>query len=495
MRFKEIMDQLSCKYELRILSDAGSDNLLDLAFLDDRTRLFPETWLFFGYDDQLPKDLPRNLVLISDLPKGAGKDMISGIEDRSIALISRTCAGAFFNDVRLLIEKNRHSGYYDAVIEAMDQIRDIPAFIDMASLSFGASLILCDIEYRILAWSTTVPVTDPIWKKNIERGFCDYEFIKKVRNLKTVRSMGRSREIMEVNCSRSPSRKYAGMVFVHGEPMGFILLIESEDSFRETHPQMLASLSGALGFGIPRYAPSWVCRRTSLQRLLYNLLIGADLSDFPEAIRDLPDPGPYRVLCIRKEDKSDNAVDPALGNAVEKVLPEPVVVLHRNAFYVMLREPDAGKALEEKVFEVFLRENCLILGTGPVFKGIGDYTGACSLAHEVLKTGNSRINIFEQRLPQIMTRVLARQTNPSFFVHPAIQALEKSDMEKGTHLLQTLSVFLEKGENIGDTAKALFLHRNSVIYRLNRIREISGADLTDPGTRFILRLGLAVREE
>ena len=94
-----------------------------------------------------------------------------------------------------------------------------------------------------------------------------------------------------------------------------------------------------------------------------------------------------------------------------------------------------------------------------------------------------------------MTRVLARQTNPSFFVHPAIQALEKSDMEKGTHLLQTLSVFLEKGENIGDTAKALFLHRNSVIYRLNRIREISGADLTDPGTRFILRLGLAVREE
>jgi purine catabolism regulator len=34
------------------------------------------------------------------------------------------------------------------------------------------------------------------------------------------------------------------------------------------------------------------------------------------------------------------------------------------------------------------------------------------------------------------------------------------------------------------------LHRNSLIYRLNRISEISDVDLDDPETRFALQLAL-----
>jgi DNA-binding PucR family transcriptional regulator len=50
-----------------------------------------------------------------------------------------------------------------------------------------------------------------------------------------------------------------------------------------------------------------------------------------------------------------------------------------------------------------------------------------------------------------------------------------------------LSRYLECGGNYTATADALALHRNTLKYRLQRIREISGHDLNDPDTRFNLQ--------
>ncbi len=43
-------------------------------------------------------------------------------------------------------------------------------------------------------------------------------------------------------------------------------------------------------------------------------------------------------------------------------------------------------------------------------------------------------------------------------------------------LLNTLETFLQKDLNVADAARALFVHRNTLIYRLERIRELTGYD-------------------
>jgi DNA-binding PucR family transcriptional regulator len=47
---------------------------------------------------------------------------------------------------------------------------------------------------------------------------------------------------------------------------------------------------------------------------------------------------------------------------------------------------------------------------------------------------------------------------------------------------------LECGGNYDHTAKALSLHRSTLRYRLQRIRDLSGHDLNDPDTRCNLQL-------
>ena len=47
----------------------------------------------------------------------------------------------------------------------------------------------------------------------------------------------------------------------------------------------------------------------------------------------------------------------------------------------------------------------------------------------------------------------------------------------GTELEQTVTVFVQCDLNISETARQLYLHRNSLLYRIERIRELTGYDI------------------
>ncbi|MBA3530693.1 MAG: helix-turn-helix domain-containing protein [Ardenticatenales bacterium] len=76
------------------------------------------------------------------------------------------------------------------------------------------------------------------------------------------------------------------------------------------------------------------------------------------------------------------------------------------------------------------------------------------------------------------------------FLDSTLSTLEDYDREHATELLTTLQLLLEHGGNISATAKAMHLHRNSMAYRLERIRDIAGLDPTQPNDAFALRLAL-----
>jgi purine catabolism regulator len=63
-----------------------------------------------------------------------------------------------------------------------------------------------------------------------------------------------------------------------------------------------------------------------------------------------------------------------------------------------------------------------------------------------------------------------------------------------TNLLETLRVYFECNGNVAQTAKQLFIHRNTLLYRLDRIRQVGNLDLDDAETRLHLQLALRAYE-
>jgi sugar diacid utilization regulator len=62
------------------------------------------------------------------------------------------------------------------------------------------------------------------------------------------------------------------------------------------------------------------------------------------------------------------------------------------------------------------------------------------------------------------------------------------DAERRSRLVETLHHYLESGGSPTATARALFVHPSTVKYRLRRIRELGGHDLSKPSTRSALHL-------
>jgi DNA-binding PucR family transcriptional regulator len=62
------------------------------------------------------------------------------------------------------------------------------------------------------------------------------------------------------------------------------------------------------------------------------------------------------------------------------------------------------------------------------------------------------------------------------------------DAAHGTELVLTLTEFLETGGSYNKTASALSVHRSTLKYRLKRIREVSGHDLSVPDAQFNLQV-------
>jgi sugar diacid utilization regulator len=74
------------------------------------------------------------------------------------------------------------------------------------------------------------------------------------------------------------------------------------------------------------------------------------------------------------------------------------------------------------------------------------------------------------------------------FVHRWLGTLADYDERKHTELVRTLTQYLQHGGGYEATSRALSVHRSTLKYRLQRIRELTGLDLGDPETHFNLQL-------
>ena len=84
------------------------------------------------------------------------------------------------------------------------------------------------------------------------------------------------------------------------------------------------------------------------------------------------------------------------------------------------------------------------------------------------------------------------------FIAPYLYKLRSIDKERGTEYFHTLKSWLLNERSIPKTSEALIVHRTTLTYRLEKMRELIPIDLDDPKLRLYLLLSyhlLDAREE
>lgn len=142
---------------------------------------------------------------------------------------------------------------------------------------------------------------------------------------------------------------------------------------------------------------------------------------------------------------------------------------------------------------VELRGGRCRIGVGGRCDALEDFPRSYHEAEHALKLQEStgerdRVTIFnELGIYQILSDV-PNLERVERIVRRWLGSLLDYDAQHGSQLVATISTYLECGGNYSLTADALSVHRNTLKYRLGRIREISGLDLSSPDARFNLQL-------
>jgi sugar diacid utilization regulator len=161
-------------------------------------------------------------------------------------------------------------------------------------------------------------------------------------------------------------------------------------------------------------------------------------------------------------------------------------------------EPIAARAAEGvlREMESALSGYTFALGRSRIAEDPGELSraaGEALLAANVAEGGSQEGVLAFEQTGAYRLLLSAMSENPAElqrFYAETVEPLVAYDEQYETDLLQTLETFLEADGNVAGTAQRLFTHRHTVYYRLERVRELTGLDVSSSDGREKLSLGL-----
>jgi purine catabolism regulator len=183
----------------------------------------------------------------------------------------------------------------------------------------------------------------------------------------------------------------------------------------------------------------------------------------------------------------------------------PFILFTKNDLFVSFLPTSTVKSdrqEQEKELAEFLRQTAeklvgthgvwLSFGIGNPVENVTTLSVAYKEALDALQTGyTGRKRNFVQFYRAKEVRDLLRMVpanDLAEFYRDTFQELLDLDEKERLELAKTLMTYYEHHCQVAETAKRLFVHRNTVIYRLEKIRQITGRELRSPGESLRFRL-------
>lgn len=149
------------------------------------------------------------------------------------------------------------------------------------------------------------------------------------------------------------------------------------------------------------------------------------------------------------------------------------------------------EALDQKVSQIAYR-----VGIGRVYKGIDQVHKSLKDAEKAVDAAKTYVNqqvidFDTLGIYKIFCQDHLKDELLSFY-KTTLEPLVIYDRKRDTELVKSLIIYFETNGNLKKMSEMLFTHYNTVLYRINRIQDITGKDLEDEGDRYGLQTALKI---
>lgn len=324
----------------------------------------------------------------------------------------------------------------------------------------------------------------------------------------------------QVHCTVLP-------VYFQAKHYGFIVLCDPLAKLDEH--SYIALENGAMAFSLERIRSEEVERaRNRIRRdFLDELLMGKITSK--ETLNNLADLHGinlqleytaliFPVECLEYRNVKDlvrrNQLEDAKMKQLLKhfdglanVLKRAQIVFSRKKQIIVLLGSHVGEAVDlKKVAEEIITLTDTAFPEITMKATIGKTVPHISQIHESFHQAQETLRLAENRLTNSQQKVLhfsdfivqhllihnIEQTELRKFFHYTLGSLYQHDVENNGALLETLNTLVANRFNIAETSRMLYIHRNTLLYRMEKIEDILQVDLKDAEELLKIQLGLKI---
>lgn len=212
---------------------------------------------------------------------------------------------------------------------------------------------------------------------------------------------------------------------------------------------------------------------------------------------------PRAVLLIRQRADSDPAVLEAVQSLFPDRLTDFVLPITDTDIAVIRQLPEGTENRDlyktaSQIFETLTqdRELSLVIGIGTIVYHIRELARSYKEAQVAIDVGkvfdtekeiihyeNLGIGRLIYQLPTTLCEMFLQEVfkkNPISSLYP--------------ETLYTINKFFENNLNVSETARKLFVHRNTLVYRLEKIKKLTGLDLREFDDAITFKVALMVKQ-
>lgn len=479
-----------------------------------QTEFRPDT-LYFGDLGLLPKALRSDQFLCYVGFGGYALPPYYAEHDNSDILVLRPDVDPFecFNDLQaFFVEEQELTDKIRRMLMALLSNNGLQYLIDEAGETLGNPIFVIDNSYRYIARHIgKLPADDSEYARIMSQEM-EYDSI-----LESGVAYIREHKLDEKLCRQD--RPYChyheylkkttmiATVRIRGVEMAHVMMVEQNHPFGKYDEECFARLTLFVGQELQKSPLYQKNRGQMYSYFLINLLEDSQPSRAVIQRR-------LRVLHYRLLDKfyvvvlqpkdggfTGQSVD-AVIDRLRDILTGNIYALYESQLVVLFNRKKneyLGEYTEE-VLRQFAATNMLNVGVSNAFDDLTDIHRYYEQAVNASKYGErfskaengGSLFYYREYAYMEMLDLCSRQTNLMNYCDPHLLDLIAYDEQKNSDLTATFYAYLLHSANTQRTADALCMHKNTLLYRIDRIKEIIGNDLSSGEDLFMFHLSFRV---
>lgn len=364
------------------------------------------------------------------------------------------------------------------------------SIIDAAYEAMGLPIQLHDSAFNMLAVAPKKRLNDTFWDISLDTGSFPREIIMKFHKQGFMEAASTRRSPYYVDwgdCAKSP--RIQGVIRVNDVVEGYISIICPRELYSIEYDEAMALIVNACTIEMERSRYSNLSSDPLLKVLMHDLIRNKlSSNETMDLWRErLPSSfcGSFLLFAANVPKANLPASQKHLMYELRECFPLHIEMIDNGILYILfyaLKEKDSAR-LEEAMRGALVGLNASA-GYSELFDDLLNFSIWKRQAENALNLGsklafNESIHSYEDyRFPVILHTIMENSLECEY-IAPGIRLLENYDRMYGTDYYYTLERYMLSGRSNKRMLEELDIHRNTLLYRLQKIEEILSISLDD----------------